>query len=58
MQDHFGLEERPQAALPGDLRLQAALGGGITGVATATPHKETSEILWDPFLALPILYRW
>ena len=49
MQDHSGLEERPQAALPGDLRPQADLGGGITGVATAAPHREIGWNLWDPF---------
>ena len=54
MQDHSGLEERPQAALPGDLRPQADLGGGITGVAIAI--REIGWNLWDPFLALPFHY--
>ena len=56
MQHHYGLEERPQAALPGDMRPQADLGGGITGVSTATPHREIGWNLWDLFLALPFIY--
>ena len=49
MQDHSGLEERPQAALPGDSRPQAALPGDLRPQADlGGVFTGRGSHLWDP----------